>query len=377
MSQGSESNRYISLFEKTFEHYWSTSQDVPLSRHVPQLLQRLKDKLKAEGQPARRIDDELRQAEEGARIAETIVLLRHRGANERQTPGLPAPAAAPMTTSRKARTVLLFVLTFIGVVAYCAVNIMFAFEHRHAPVSIPSNAPATALTIDVAVADFNNGKLVLHLLPIGGEFVGKDGKLSKDISLKVEGGDGFVEHTFLANTVLPPMAATIEIDSGDVLNYPFDQYRAELDIEASVDNHPIPIRTVLDDIPHNLTVTMVEDASNDKDVGDIITLSRSGIELFVIGLSVFSIIVVTLCSLWVAIHVMLHNRDFNFEVLVWIAALLFVIPTMRDALPGNPPYGSAIDFMVYFWLQAAVAMATIVLVWAWVRRVDGNSRTIV
>lgn len=55
-------------------------------------------------------------------------------------------------------------------------------------------------------------------------------------------------------------------------------------------------------------------------------------------------------------------------MMIWTAALLFVIPTVRNSMPGNAPTGALIDFVVFFWLQIAIAVAMASLVVTWVRR---------
>lgn len=374
------SNRYTALFENALDKQYREDVHQNTSDFISRLLLRLAEKLKADGQPERAIASELALARAGAEIAERNFLVRRAMdgsaaafSNMPKQQPLPDRGRLRADKRRSLRTLVLFLASFLTVIAYCATNIMFAFEHRQGPPPATAGEPSTNLTIDIGVADFKEQNITLHLLPISGQFVGKDGRLTDDIEIEVEGGDGVVTHLFRAHSHVPPFTTTVEIDSGDLMNYPFDMYLADLDIRAKVKGQYVPINTVLDDVPHGLEVTIEEDAASRTDVGDTLVISRSAIELFVIFLSVGSLVVVTISSLWVAWFVILSRREIEFDILVWTAALLFVIPTTRDALPGTPPYGAAVDFMVFFWLQAAVAVATIVLVYAWVRRTPENA----
>ena len=55
-------------------------------------------------------------------------------------------------------------------------------------------------------------------------------------------------------------------------------------------------------------------------------------------------------------------------MMVWTAALAFVIPTVRNSLPGGAPHGALVDFLIFYWLQIAIVVAMSSLVVSWARR---------
>ncbi len=52
----------------------------------------------------------------------------------------------------------------------------------------------------------------------------------------------------------------------------------------------------------------------------------------------------------------------------WLAALLFALPPLRNAMPSAPPIGSLSDFMAFFWAEGIVALSLATVVFAWLRR---------
>ena len=47
------------------------------------------------------------------------------------------------------------------------------------------------------------------------------------------------------------------------------------------------------------------------------------------------------------------------------AALLFVVPAVRNGLPASPPPGALVDFALFFWLHLLAVTALLALVQAW------------
>jgi hypothetical protein len=82
-----------------------------------------------------------------------------------------------------------------------------------------------------------------------------------------------------------------------------------------------------------------------------------------------SLLLVSIAACSVAWQVAYRGRKIEFSTMVWVAALLFVIPTVRNALPGAVPPGALIDFLIFFWLQIATVVAMSSLVVTWIRRV--------
>ena len=54
--------------------------------------------------------------------------------------------------------------------------------------------------------------------------------------------------------------------------------------------------------------------------------------------------------------------------MIWMGALLFVMPGIRNMMPGTPPMGSLTDFLVFFWVMALLALCLFIMVLTWSSR---------
>ena len=60
-----------------------------------------------------------------------------------------------------------------------------------------------------------------------------------------------------------------------------------------------------------------------------------------------------------------QGRKPEFSMMTWIAALLFVVPAVRNGLPGSPPPGALVDVGLFFWLHVRAVSSLLTLVWRW------------
>ena len=261
-----------------------------------------------------------------------------------------------------------FALIALLLVAYFTPIVLFLKERNHSSTSAADKSHDVALDLKITVADFTKGIVTFHILPAGGAFVQANGRLTKEVVLETDPGTGTVTHTFRPDVPLTPWVVTTTPDSGDILDYPFDRYALDLEILARSEGKPISIRTELEDVPHGYTATSVEQLSLKGDTEVQVKVSRTGTIIFVALLSTISLLLVSAAACAVAWHVAVHNRKIEFSMMIWTAALLFVIPTVRNSMPGGAPTGALIDYLIFFWLQIAIAVAMAALVLTWIRR---------
>ena len=112
----------------------------------------------------------------------------------------------------------------------------------------------------------------------------------------------------------------------------------------------------------------VEAAVDGSQVGLTYEFSRSPAVIFLALMALISLSMVVLSALGVAKHVALHDRKVEFGMLTWIAALLFVIPAVRNGLPGSPPLGSLVDIGLFFWLHILTVGALLTVVYKWIKQ---------
>ena len=261
-----------------------------------------------------------------------------------------------------------YAVVAVLLVAYVTPIVLFLNERTRSTASISDKSHDVALDLKITVADFVKGTVTFHVLPAGGTLMGKNGRLMKEVVLETDPGTGLLTHTFKPDIPLTPWVVTTTPDSGDILDYPFDRYTLDLEILARSEGKPVSIGTEVEEVPHGFRAKRVEQFSAQGDTEIQVTVARTGTIIFVALLSTVSLLLVSIAACAVAWHVAMHNRKIEFSMMIWTAALLFVIPTVRNSMPGGAPTGALIDYIIFFWLQIAIAVAMATLVLTWVRR---------
>ncbi|MCB1542609.1 MAG: DUF4436 family protein [Rhodoblastus sp.] len=289
----------------------------------------------------------------------------------------PAPAAAiavggaaavPPAQGWRSRITARFVLIVLTCLAIYALPLtFFVRESREAKMVDPRGADV-ALRVSIGVTQLHDEKLSVHIKPVSGALVSKSGMLTEDVTVRLDPGTGPVSHTFRANTHLTAWDVTVLADSGDILDYPFDRYRFDFDCEAFANGKPVTIVAGLGSAPHGVRAVLTDIRGQGSEDDISIEIRRSGSVIFLAALSTISLLVVAIAALSVAWQVADKGRRIDFSMMTWVAAFMFVIPAVRNSLPGAPPVGALIDFMLFFWLQALAAIATTTLVVNWTKQ---------
>ena len=259
-------------------------------------------------------------------------------------------------------------LLVLAALAIYLVPIGMFLAERHHPHGVAGASHDVALDLKITVADFAKGVVTFHAVPSGGALMKPNGRLGSEVTLETDPGQGPISHTFRPDIPLTPWVFTVTPDEGDILDYPLDAYRLELEFGAHSGDRPIAVKTVLEDVPHGLKARLTETPAGNGQTGLDVAVARTATMIFVALLSTVSLVLVAAAACTVAWQVAYRGRKIEFSMMVWVAALLFVIPTVRNALPGSPPVGALIDFLIFFWLQIAVVIAMSGLVWTWIRR---------
>lgn len=259
-------------------------------------------------------------------------------------------------------------LIALGCLLIYALPLAFFLSEGRESKAIDPKGAEVGLNLSIGVTALQDEKISLHIKPVSGSLVGKDGHLTQDVTLRLDPGTGPVTHTFAANGHLTPWDVNIIAVSGDILEYPFDRYRFEVDIDGKANGKPIAVEAGLGSVPHGIRarLTDIRELGGTADVA--ISVRRSGSVIFLAALSTICLLVVALAALSVAWQVAEQGRKIDFSMMTWVAAFMFVIPAVRNSLPGAPPIGALIDFLLFFWLQVLAAAATTTLVVFWMKQ---------
>lgn len=295
------------------------------------------------------------------------------------SPAAPAPSAKetkPIAASGESRRlpIGLIIAAAVLVVAYGLGLWLFRYESDHgSEVFAPDGVAASALTLELKAqsVDFVKEAMVFSLAPSPrSETIVANGRLSRDLSVEVEAGGIVTTHVFKAGHPPLPVNVTLPFSSGDVLDYPLDRFDGDIVVRASADNGAtrLPVQVEVFPTLHGVRLTCVLSGEGADEVGLDIAVRRSTSVLLLTGFAMLSLGFVAVTAFSLAIAVAFGGRKLEFAMMTWIAALLFVIPTVRNGLPGAAPLGALIDFGVFFWLQILTALAMVMLVMTWFRR---------
>lgn len=258
-------------------------------------------------------------------------------------------------------------IAFVCLVLY-ALPLFFFMRESRDPKAVDPRGAEVALRVSIGVTHLQDEKLAVHIKPVSGSLIGKDGSLSEDVTVRLDPGTGPITHTFRANSHLTAWDVTVIADAGDILDYPFDRYRFDFDCEAFVKDKPVALVAGLGAVPHGIRAKLTDIRGQGSDDDISIEIRRSGSVIFLAALSTISLLVVAIAALSVAWQVAEQGRKIDFSMMTWVAAFMFVIPAVRSSLPGAPPVGALIDFILFFWLQVLAAVATTTLVVIWMKQ---------
>jgi hypothetical protein len=232
------------------------------------------------------------------------------------------------------------------------------------------NVSKDRVTIHVKVASIDPTKesAVLAITPEPeGKLTDDDGYSAKeDFDFDIVTDDGTKTVKIKAGdpmtTTQVPIAA-----SGEVSQYPNDTYSGDVEIDSDT---PMQI-----DAESHIQAYTADMSLDEHSKADALTVnfdfSRSR-SIVIFAWFIYCLIaLVALLALSVALGVAWKGYKFEFGMVGWIGALLFVLPAIRNSLPGQPPIGTLGDFAIFFWAEILIVISLITMVTTWFQRSKG------
>lgn len=227
--------------------------------------------------------------------------------------------------------------------------------------------PQNGMIMHVKVASIDPAKEIAVLSitpePEGDLTDDKGYSAKKDIEFTVYTDDGPKSVKIKAGDHMTTTQVTVAA-SGEISSYPMDKYQGDIEIDSET---PMTI----DGESHVQAYTAemsLSDESKPTEMSLNYEFARSKsiviFAFFVLGL------IALVAALALAVSLGVAGRGFRFEfgMIGWVGALLFVLPAIRNALPGQPPIGTVGDFAVFFWAEIIVIISLVTLVITWYRR---------
>ncbi|MFC0430809.1 DUF4436 family protein [Kutzneria buriramensis] len=169
----------------------------------------------------------------------------------------------------------------------------------------------------------------------------------------------------------------VPLNNGVVTDYPFDGYRAEFGFAAQTKDEAT--------IPVNVTFASADSffafgdfAAEKTDDPHVVLFtaqaSRSfGTLVFALFIMVFmwSLSLAAVIAAWFAVS---GKRGLLWPSMSFMGALLFALVPLRNAVPGQPPIGSVVDFSAFFIAEALISLSLITTVVVGYRTERANER---
>lgn len=225
------------------------------------------------------------------------------------------------------------------------------------------------LTLQMRVqdVDLTNRVLLANILPIPhGDLVGdKAGEMSE--SVRIEVSSGGVTSTVVAypgESIVDPTAVSLLLDRGDS-TYPFDRPFADFQLNVQNDEtgRSVPFVVEMSNSARPWVLTASVGAAAAEAGGQVYPVTidghRDALSVTLVAFYVLVILITTLMAV-VIIGGAILRRNLEFANVIWLSATMLSFPALRAAMPGAPPIGTALDFIVLF---PCIALIAVMLVW--------------
>lgn len=178
---------------------------------------------------------------------------------------------------------------------------------------------------------------------------------------------------------------TLTAETGRYANYPLDGYGATLEVAARSDSAPddrtyLPTEVaVWGDIPGwQVPASITRSESVDDPATAVIDpystiaevplqVNRSGSTVAIVVLLLGAMVALAALAMVLANAVSRRRRRTEATLASWFAALLFAVIPLRLNMPGSPPIGVWMDFLVFLWVVLTLMAALTIFVLSWLR----------
>ncbi|WP_405160600.1 DUF4436 domain-containing protein [Nocardia sp. NBC_01499] len=173
-------------------------------------------------------------------------------------------------------------------------------------------------------------------------------------------------------------AAEIRIAMGGggmITDYPFDKYRAHLAVAAESGDKAVPVVMNLYSLDAFFKIApRMDDEQYGDAIGATVTVARSTASLTFALFVIVLMLGLALAAATAAFYVLAGRRGLIWPANTLMAAVLFAMIPLRNAVPGAPPIGSVIDFGSFFIAETVVALSLICTVLVGYRHEIGKER---
>ncbi|ACK49184.1 hypothetical protein Msil_0203 [Methylocella silvestris BL2] len=215
----------------------------------------------------------------------------------------------------------------------------------------------------------------VHVAPGRGMPGKRPNSADRDLNVIVRSGDAVEQQVFRAHEPMTFLTIGADLNQGSIARYPFDRYVIDLRVQAlegaeATPEHEQAIALDVTVWEGLLGYQIRSSMAPGGDAGDLrlrFDLRRADAHVF-FALATYGAMIVLACSsLLISFLVFLGYRKPEAAPLGALAALVFALPALRNALPLAPPLGVWADVLVFLWAELAAVLGLALFVVAWAR----------
>jgi hypothetical protein len=262
------------------------------------------------------------------------------------------------------RAVIAPFVVIIVIAGLCALGILGYLNEQHVhslEYTTDQDTAPNRIDVDVTLQRMDASARQLTLIVV----ISARGTTAEDHDETTLAAPLTLETSSLSNTTLHYPAGerisaqniSVGLNDGIVSDYPFDAYTTDVGFYASINDHPVPISLIFrNEDPFFLTTpTAANVDSGSAAIG--LRISRSRGSLIFAWFLMAAMWILALSVLGAAWIIVRGRRGLIWPALGWMAATLFALVAVRNAVPGLPPIGSLFDYASFLWAEAIVALS--------------------
>lgn len=247
------------------------------------------------------------------------------------------------------------------------------------------DAGAIALTLVPESVNASGEQLsVLAFIQVGDGLTDELGQLTQGLKILITPtiGEGVIS---IPPGEAPPSTPLRLRLSGDIAAYPLDRYNAQISAFAlQSDNQGDivglqPLTTRVTESPALNGWRMHQAIEQDPALPHFseveLSLQRSVAITAIAILLLLLMVLVSTLAIAVVSAVVRGRRALEFTYATWLATLIFAMIAIRNFMPGNPPVGSWLDILIFFWVEVILIGCLATLVGLWLARAPGVKET--
>lgn len=248
------------------------------------------------------------------------------------------------------------VLSGLGIVGYVGERQQRQAEYVAGDTSAPDR-----IDIDVTLqrVDPVTRQLTVVVLPeLRGTFADRGDSLVPTADLLVD-TPSLAQGTlrYPAGDRLAAQNITVGFDTGVLSDYPFDRYTTTVGFSATVKGRPVPVGMYFRNYDPLFLVTPTAAAEQVGGVAADLRFSRARGTLILAWFLMATMWVLAVSVAGAALVLVRHRRGLVWPALGWMAATLFALVAVRNAVPGAPPIGSLFDYAAFLWAELIIAVS--------------------